>query len=269
MQCSSHAPAVPSPRRRAPRPAAASAARPPPPFSDAARAVGVIGGASVSATVDFLRKLAAAPAAPPVLLSRDPGLFDGGASAAAVESLRRQRIFLEDAGVRCIAMPCQACHTWHADIAAGCSVPFLHLADCVAQRVAAANLRPLEAGRNVRVGILPPAAPSPVPAASSFYLDKLQALGLEVVLPDRATMEHAVVPAAEALQRKDMEGARTLLRIALQVLLVGAANVIVIASDDMRTLLPDEDPDPLWKRCIDPVDALVASSLLSIATDSH
>lgn len=78
--------------------------------------------------------------------------------------------------------------------------------------------------------------------------------GFEVVLPDKATMEHTVNPAIEAISRKDMEGARNLLRIALQVLLVRAVNSVILASDDMRDLLPREDP--LLKKCIDPMDAL-------------
>lgn len=83
--------------------------------------------------------------------------------------------------------------------------------------------------------------------------------GFEVVLPDRATMEHTVIPAIEALNRKDMEGACNLLRIALQVLLVRAVNSVILASDDMRDLLPKNDP--LLKKCIDPLDALAQSSI--------
>jgi hypothetical protein len=36
--------------------------------------------------------------------------------------------------------------------------------------------------------------------------------GFEVVLPDQAAMQHIVIPAIEALKRKDIEGARNLLR---------------------------------------------------------
>lgn len=83
--------------------------------------------------------------------------------------------------------------------------------------------------------------------------------GFEVVLPDKATMEHTVIPAIEALNRKDMEGARNLLRIALQVLLVRAVNTVILASDDMRDLLPRDDP--LLRKCIDLMDALARSTI--------
>lgn len=79
------------------------------------------------------------------------------------------------------------------------------------------------------------------------------------MLPDKATMEHTVIPAIEAINRKDIEGARNLLRIALQVLLVRAVNSVILASDDMRDLLPQDDP--LLKKCIDPMDALVRSTI--------
>ena len=72
-------------------------------------------------------------------------------------------------------------------------------------------------------------------------------------------MEHTIFPALKALTEKDTEGARMLLRIALHVLLVKAVNVIIIASDDLRDLLPKDDP--LCKKCVDPVDCLTRSTI--------
>lgn len=83
--------------------------------------------------------------------------------------------------------------------------------------------------------------------------------GFEVVLPDKATMEHTVDPAVEALNKKDVEGAQTLLRIALQVLLVRGVNTVILASDELRELLPQDDP--LLKKCVDPIDALARSTI--------
>lgn len=79
------------------------------------------------------------------------------------------------------------------------------------------------------------------------------------MLPDKATMEHTIIPAIEALNRKDIEGAQNLLRIALLVLLVRAVNSIILASDDVRDLLPRDDL--LLKKCVDPMDALVWSTI--------
>lgn len=79
------------------------------------------------------------------------------------------------------------------------------------------------------------------------------------MLPDKATMEHTIIPAIEALDRNDMEGAQNLLRIALQVLLVRAVNTVILASEEMRDVLPEDDP--LLKKCIDPMDALARSTI--------
>ncbi|KAJ9692612.1 hypothetical protein PVL29_011603 [Vitis rotundifolia] len=83
--------------------------------------------------------------------------------------------------------------------------------------------------------------------------------GFEVVVPDEAIMEHTVIPAIGSLNRKDMERARNLLRIALQVLLVRAVNTVILASDDMRDLLPRDDH--LLRKCIDLMDALARSTI--------
>lgn len=91
--------------------------------------------------------------------------------------------------------------------------------------------------------------------------------GFEVVLPDKPTMEHAVIPAVAALKNKDMEGARNLLRIAIQVLLVRAVNTVILAGDEFRGVLPLDDP--LLKRCIDPMDALARSTITWGRTSDH
>ena len=83
--------------------------------------------------------------------------------------------------------------------------------------------------------------------------------GFEVVVPDEATMEHTVISAIESLNRKDMEVARNLLRIAMQVLLARAMNTVILGSDDMRDLLPRDDP--LLRKCIDLMDALARSTI--------
>lgn len=56
--------------------------------------------------------------------------------------------------------------------------------------------------------------------------------GFEVVLPDKATVDHIYIPAIEALHGKDIEGVRKLLKIAIQ-LLVRAANTVALTSDEM------------------------------------
>lgn len=235
-------------------------------------AVGIIGGMSVDATLNFLRKLVELSSQDgqnpiPFLLCSDPILnkellsYERSLesfkvdSSQIVQSLRNKRVFLENSGARCIVMPCNVSHSWYEQVSKGCSVPFLHMAECVAKELKEAKLKPLEAGSPLRIGVLATNAT----LAAGFYMEKLQNEGFEVILPDRATMEHTVIPATEALSRKDMEGACNLLRIALQVLLVRAVNFVILASDEMRDVLPHDDP--LLKKCIDPMDALARSTI--------
>ncbi|KAI3786030.1 hypothetical protein L1987_45157 [Smallanthus sonchifolius] len=152
-------------------------------------------------------------------------------------------------------MPCHLLHSWYEEVSKGCSVPVLHMGECVANELKEAKLKPLEAGSPLRIGVL--ATDSIL--KGGFYQDELQKEGFEVVLPDKATMEHTIIPAIEAISRKDIEGAQNLLRIALQVLLVRAVNIIILASDDVRTLLPHDDP--LLKKCVDPLDSLARSTV--------
>ncbi|RWW82000.1 hypothetical protein BHE74_00009565 [Ensete ventricosum] len=220
------------------------------PFQELSNTVGVLGGVSAASTLRFLEKLVQWSSSdgqetPPFVVCNDPvlnrelALHQSGwdcctqsAGSTVVEILRRERVFLERSGARCIAMPCHIAHAWRDEIAEGCSVPFLDAGDCVAKELKAANLKPVEMGSN----------------------------GFEVLLPDKATMEHIVIPAREAFDKEDMEGARNLLRISIQVLLVRAVSSIILASDYMNGLLPADDP--LLGKCVDPMDALVRSTVL-------
>lgn len=241
--------------------------------------VGIIGGVSVFSTLIFLEKLVwwssrDGEECLPFVVCSDPALNRGVPfqstyfpplnsnsyqiqldHASIVENLRHKREFLEQSGARCIVMPCHLSHAWHGEVSEGCSLPFLHVGECVAKELMDAKLRPIAAGSDVRIGVLGTYAT----LKAGFYQEKLQNQGFEVVLPDKATMEHMVIPAIESLNRKDIEGARNLLRVAIQVLLVRAVNTVILASDEMLGLLPHDDP--LLKKCIDPMDALARSTI--------
>ena len=73
-----------------------------------------------------------------------------------------------------------------------------------------------------------------------------------------------MLPAVSAFRKGDMEGARNLLQVSIQLLLVRAANTIILASDDFAGILPDDDP--LLKKCIDPMDALVRETVMCART---
>ncbi|XP_021805993.1 uncharacterized protein LOC110750044 isoform X6 [Prunus avium] len=199
--------------------------------------VGIIGGLSVNSTLNFLRNLINwssrdGESCPPFVLCSDP-------------ALNKELLSIERPSFPSVISKNEE----------GCSVPFLHMGECVAKELKEAKLKPLEAGSPLQIGVIATYAT----LKAGFYQEKLRNEGFEVVLPDKATMEHTVIPAIEALNRKDIEGAQNLLRIAVQVLLVRAANTVILASDDMRDLLPPDDP--LVKKCIDPMDALARSTI--------
>ncbi|XP_073017662.1 uncharacterized protein [Primulina eburnea] len=250
------------------------------PVTSQGSGIGILGGVSLESTLNFAKKLVnfklddgenglpfvlcSDPALSKDLLSLERGSFPslnpvkpasiGVDQSSVVENLRCKRNFLEKSGVSCIVMPCHVLHSWYDEIAEGCSVPVLNMGVCVANELKEAKLRPLEAGSPLRIGVLA----TNVDLATRFYQEKLENEGFEVILPDKATMEHAVIPAVEALKRKDTEGAQNLFRIALQVLLVRAVNKIILASDEFLEVLPLDDP--LWQKCILPINALARST---------
>ncbi|CAO2813984.1 unnamed protein product [Amaranthus hypochondriacus] len=242
--------------------------------------IGIIGGVSVDSTLNFLNKLVQwgskeGKDGPPLILCSDPQLtkellvYERSSlpplytrvrpsildHTRILANLKGKRKFLEQGGAQCVVMPCHLLHSWHDEICEESSVPILHMAECVAKELKEAKLKPLETGSPLRIGVVATDAV----LKSGFYQEKLQNEGFEVVLPDKATMEHTILPAIDAIDRKDIEGARNLLRIALQVLLVRAVNMVIIGSHDMRDILPPDDP--LLKKCVDPIDALVRSTL--------
>ncbi|GMI89244.1 hypothetical protein like AT1G15410 [Hibiscus trionum] len=239
-----------------------------------ANTVGIIGGASVLSTLVFLEKLVwwgsrdgeesvpfvvcSDPAIDGALVSQGsihPSLDGADRNEAIIQNLRHKRVFLEQSGARCLVMPCHVSNAWHEKISDGCSLPFFHIGECVAEELKEAKLKPHDAGSNVRIGVL---ATSETIAAGS-YKEKLGNQGFEVVLPDKATMEHILIPAIDSLNKRDIEGARNLLRIAIHVLLIRAVNIVILASDELQNILPREDP--LLKKCIDPMDALARSTI--------
>ncbi|CAM0881365.1 unnamed protein product [Alopecurus aequalis] len=247
------------------------------PYGTASHRSGTIGvmGASATLSIRFLEKLLYwstrdGEETPPLVISSNPlvkkELLSSESSRlpshrdTALGMLREKRLVLEQSGASCIVMPCQFLHAWHDEVSQGCSVPFLHAGDCVLKELKSATFKPVEYGSNVRIGILA----TENTLATDCYLDKLESQGFEVVRPDRASMEHVVLPAVSAFRKGDMEGARNLLQISLQLLLVRAANTIILASDDFVGILPDDDP--LLKKCIDPMDALVRETVMCART---
>jgi len=139
--------------------------------------VGIIGGVSPDVTLDFVKKLINTSnefnkdeKGLPFVLCSDPVINKMNDDTKIVEILRRKRVFLERSGARCVVMPCHILHSWYEEVAKGCSVPVLHMGECVANELKDAKLKPLEAGCPLRIGVL--ATDSIL--KGGFYQDKLQ-----------------------------------------------------------------------------------------------
>lgn len=168
------------------------------PLISEASSVGIIGGASVDATLKFLRKLVELSSSEdkdgvnslPFALCSDPLLnkelmsyeksyfFSGRSKSESmnmdtspiVHNIRNKRNFLEKSGACCIVMPCHISHSWYDEASQECSVPYLHMAECVASELKEAKLKPIEAGSPLRIGLLATNAT----LAAGFYQEKLQ-----------------------------------------------------------------------------------------------
>lgn len=149
--------------------------------------VGIIGGVSVLSTLIFLEKLVLWSSKDkhgtiPFIVCSDPkmsvlsfstnndSVSSGLDHMGIVENLRCKRVFLEEAGARCIVMPCHVSHAWYGQISVGCKQPFLHIAECVAMELREARFRPLEAGCAAKIGVIA----TEDTLMAGFYQEKLQ-----------------------------------------------------------------------------------------------
>ncbi|XP_015692318.1 uncharacterized protein LOC102706509 isoform X2 [Oryza brachyantha] len=190
-------------------------------YSAANHLSGTIGvmGTSAPSSLRFLEKLVHwstrdGEEIPPFVMCHDPLIKKEVMSSqnsqfpsdcnTALGKLRQRRLLLEQSGVCCIVMPCNSLHAYHYEISQGCSTPFLHIGDCVVKELKSANLKPVEYGSNVRVGILS----TDNTLDAKCYLNKLESQGFEVLLPDKDSLEHTVLPAISSFRRGDMEGCR-------------------------------------------------------------
>ncbi|XP_047959291.1 broad specificity amino-acid racemase RacX-like [Salvia hispanica] len=242
-------------------------------LSDPTNVVGILGGDSslifAKKLIDHERELPFVLCMEPALINQLLSLQKGSLRGLSgepeevyiddhwliVEKLRRKRVILEKCGVCCIVMPCHLLQCWHDEIEEGCTVPFIHMGESVAEELKEAKLRPIEAGSALTIGLLA----TNTLLVTRMYQQKLENEGFEVLIPDTNTLKHIVIPAVQALSQKDFVGATNLLRISLHILLVRAVNRVVLASDEFRELLPSDDP--LWRKCIDPMDALARSTV--------
>jgi len=204
--------------------------------------IGVLGGMGPMATVDFLAKVTELTPVSrdqdhlPLIVYSVPQVPDRSASIvegresplpAMIEGLRT----LVQAGVECIAIPCNTAHHWYDDLARESSVPVLHMVDATGAAMQRLSVP------NGPVGLLATAGT----LAAGIYPARLIRHGYECVVPDDGDVETLVTPGIGLVKAGRAAEAEELLRTAADNLLGRGARVVILACTEIPVALKDDD----------------------------
>lgn len=225
--------------------------------------LGVLGGMGPLATADFMTKLMAMTpvqsdldhiplivSSEPQIPSRGNALSDPANYPSPLPELRARVDFLVQAGVQCIAMPCNTAHYWYEEMTQGLKIPFLHIVEAV--------IAWLEAGgyNGATVGLFGTRAT----VEGKLYETPLLENGFKCLLPTNDTLSELVLPAIDLVKKNRISDARPMLRQAVERMLDAGADVVVLGCTELPIGLDMTDP---WtvKHCIDPTEALARACL--------
>jgi aspartate racemase len=224
--------------------------------------IGVLGGMGPLATVDFFSKvIAAAPATcdadhVPLLIQSDPRIPPRPAAIlkgarSPLDALLAGRDRLIAAGAVAVAMPCNTAHFWYADLAQGCSVPFLSIVDACCNELGAL------AAPGAQVGIIATRAT----LAARIFDEPLFKLGYIPLVPDELEMDGLVLPAIERVKAGRAKEGGHLIEHAVKNLLSRGASAVILACTETPVAL-DAIQSELRSRCIDSTGALARSCVI-------
>jgi aspartate racemase len=225
--------------------------------------VGVLGGMGPLATADFIVKLIALTPAErdedhiPIIVSSCPQLPSRVASIlernarSPLPELKERLDFLLAAGARCIVMPCNTAHHWHAELAeAARPIPFLHIADAAAAELGRRKI----AGP---VGLL--ATEGTV--KSGFYQQRLAARGFGCILPAEDVMRTLVLPGIALVKAHRLAEAAALLREAVRRLKTeSGAGIVILGCTEIPAAFPAGD-SWLSTHCVDANETLARATV--------
>ncbi len=223
--------------------------------------IGIIGGMGPLATSDFFRKLIEATPAQddedhvPVVIhsvsqlpSRPAAILKGAPSP--LPDLRKARDRLLQAGAQALAMPCNTAHYWHRQLADGCPVPFLHIADAVGVDLVERGM----AGQDV--GIVATRAT----LVGEVYTPLFSRLGCRMLIPTDQEYETRVAPGIAAVKRYEIDAGGVLLEPVIASLLERSAAAVVLACTEVPIAL-DAMGSPLRGRTVDSNAALARATV--------
>lgn len=227
------------------------------------KTIGLIGGLSWYSTLEYYR----------MINERVQARLGGHASARiALQSLNFAEVrahqragdwaaagkLLAEAGRRCraagadvVAICSNLMHKNADDVAAALDVPFLHIADAIAARAAAAGW--------TRLGVLG----ARWVMEEDFYLSRLRAAGLEVRAPGAADRELVDTVIFDELTRGLVtEPSRASYRRVIGALAAGGADAVVLGCTEIQLLVrPEDSPVPLLDSARLHAEALVDHAL--------
>lgn len=230
--------------------------------SDPAFLLGVLGGMGPLATVDFLAKLVSCTdaggdadhvpfvaASIPQIPSRPAAILSGGASPLPAMLAVRDRLLA--AGATLLAMPCNTAHHWHAQLADGIGIPFLHIADVAVAAIGAS------VAEGDAVGVIATGATQ----AIGLYARRLERAGYRVVEPKSPVEVEAISDGIASVKRGEaaVGGVRfaavvaALERAGAKAVVLGCTEVAPgLAAAGVRPGVPWIDPSgALARACVD------------------
>lgn len=227
------------------------------------KTIGLIGGMSWESSAEYYRllnrivreRLGGQHSASCVLVSLD---------FAEIERLQREGDWdrlglamadaartLERAGAEVAALCTNTMHKLWDTMTSAVSVPFVHVADATAERIVAAG--------HERVGLLG----TRFTMEGAFYLERLAAFGLDVIVPGPEDRErvHRVIYDELCLGRVRDESRREYVAIIEQLRELGAEAVILGCTEIGLLIGPDDSPLPSFDTTRIHAEALVERAL--------
>jgi aspartate racemase len=151
---------------------------------------------------------------------------------------------LEQAGARCVVIPCHTAHHWYAELAAATTLPILHIVDAVLAELVRRGAPPGP------LGLLATAAT----LRAGFHQERLGAAGHTCLLPAEEVMTSSVLPAIALVKQDRARAAGVLLSDAVRHLQERGAGLVVLACTELPIALAATDPTP--PGCLDATEAL-------------
>jgi aspartate racemase len=173
----------------------------------------------------------------------------------ASQLLLREARRLEAAGAELVVLCTNYMHKTAPVLEAGLTVPFLHIADVVAQRAADLGV--------TRLGLTGAGATM----AEPFYAERLRTHGMDVLVPgpeDRQLLDRAIFD--ELCQGVLSDGTRSALRRVLAELVEQGAEAVILGCTELELLLTAEDCSvPLLPTARLHVEAAVEAAMAPVA----